>query len=70
MEGVAFFSLLGSIAVLWVQYWLFQKQKREDQADMEAYKQWLAKKAGENVEQRGQHCKAGRSCLGYNTGVT
>ena len=70
MESIVFYGLLVAIAVLWIQQWLLRRQWRKERSGMEAYKQWLAKKAGENVEQRCQHCKAGRSCPGYSTGVT
>ena len=69
LEQITIPVLILTMIVLWIFNWRVLQQWREEQEDWESYKQWLAKKAGENVEQRCQHCKAGKSCPGYNTGV-
>ena len=69
MDQIALFGLILAMACLWVFHFALVRQWKEERKSIESFKKWAAKKAGENVEQRCQHCQEGRECPGYNTGV-
>lgn len=69
IEKITLLGLILAIAALLVIDCLIVWQRRKEQENLESFKKWVAKKAGENVEQRCQHCAAGPECPGYDSGV-
>ena len=69
LERITLLGLVLAMASLWVFHFTLVRQWRTKQDSIESFKKWAAKKAGENVEQRCQHCQEGPECPGYDTGV-